>query len=249
MHIPGSYEASPDRPLATVLRRLLAARETAESVLSVVEDVAFDRVHGIEARSIVPWDEVGDVVGGRPDTSRSYVPTRGRHLDRLFAALDLPPGLGMVDIGAGKGLVLLKAARWPFARIVGVENSEQLVGIAEANVARYRRRTGRVGSIEMVHADAAAWEVPPNIHLVYLYNPFEEAILEQVMQRIHRSAAAHPRPMWVVMNHPQDSGLIVGAGVFRQTGQVRYGSGNFWTYQNAESVAQAPLCGPRSLAG
>ena len=43
-----------------------------------------------------------------------------------------------VDMGSGKGRALLVASELPFAKIVGVELSQELHQIAEENVRRYR---------------------------------------------------------------------------------------------------------------
>ncbi len=241
LRVPGSNVTASDPPLRRALRRVASARETAQSVASVVEDVAFDLRYGVETRTVVPVEAVLGVVGANAQSSRSYVPTRGRHLDRIFPALGLPAGLGFVDIGSGKGLVLLKASQRSFARIIGVEFGENLVEVARNNVDRYRARAGRGAEIELVHADASAWPVADDIHVIYLYNPFEEHILSQVMARVHASAAAAPRPMWIIINHPQVEALITDAGHFQQSGRVRYGSANFVVYQNALARRLAPL--------
>ena len=239
--VPGSNVDASDPPIRRALRRIASVRQTAQSVASVVEDVVFDLRYGIETRTVVPVESVFGVVGANAQASRSYVPTRGRHLDRIFAALELPAGLGFVDIGSGKGLVLLKASRLPFARIIGVEFGENLVRTARDNVDRYRARTSRGAQIELVHADASAWPVADDIHVIYLYNPFEEHILRQVMARVHESAAAAPRPMWIIINHPQVEALITDADHFQQSGRVRYGSANFVVYQNVLARRLAPF--------
>ena len=50
-----------------------------------------------------------------------------------------------LDLGAGKGRMLLAASRYPFRRVIGVELSDRLAAIARSNVAafRLRARSGR----------------------------------------------------------------------------------------------------------
>ena len=57
-----------------------------------------------------------------------------------------------VDFGCGKGRVLFLAARYRFARIIGVELSERMAEQARRNLAREPRVVVEV-------ANAAAWPV------------------------------------------------------------------------------------------
>jgi hypothetical protein len=56
-----------------------------------------------------------------------------------------------IDIGTGKGLLLLLALQFPFERIIGVEACSRLAAVARENTASHDR-------IEVVCADAAVYE-------------------------------------------------------------------------------------------
>jgi tRNA G46 methylase TrmB len=53
-----------------------------------------------------------------------------------------------VDVGSGMGRVVLQAARYSFRKVIGVEISETLHGIAWENIDRNRQRL-RCGDIEL----------------------------------------------------------------------------------------------------
>lgn len=65
-------------------------------------------------------------------------PTVAEHLIGLVA--DRARGFTFIDYGAGKGRVLLIAARYQFDRVVGVELSEPLIRVAAANIAVYAQK-------------------------------------------------------------------------------------------------------------
>lgn len=67
-----------------------------------------------------------------------------------------------VDVGSGKGRVLIVAAMYPFKRIIGVEYSPALVRICLDNL----RRVGASEKCEVVGADAADYEFPDGNLLV-----------------------------------------------------------------------------------
>ena len=123
----------PPVPLPARLRALAARgpRSLAQTLASVVDDWRLDLSLGVETREKVELGHIGPVLGAHADHGRAYHPTRARHLRRLFDALDLPPGIGLLDYGSGKGLVLFVAAERPFARLTGVEYAHALHAAAE----------------------------------------------------------------------------------------------------------------------
>src|SRR5215471_11844719 len=59
-----------------------------------------------------------------------------------------------IDLGSGKGRVLLMASDYPFRRIVGVELLAALHHIAEQNIEQYHSDSQRCFALESVCADA-----------------------------------------------------------------------------------------------
>ena len=57
-----------------------------------------------------------------------------------------------VDFGSGKGRVVYQGARYPFARVVGVEISEDMNRVARENVERMRAQL-RSREVELVTSD------------------------------------------------------------------------------------------------
>ena len=55
-----------------------------------------------------------------------YEPTRARPFRTLLRRLDPPTSSGFVNVGCGKGLVLVIAAEYGFKRVVGIEFSQEL---------------------------------------------------------------------------------------------------------------------------
>jgi SAM-dependent methyltransferase len=96
-----------------------------------------------------------------------------------------------VDVGAGKGRALLLAAELPFRKVIGVELSEELAGIAQGNVERWSHvsRTN-AKKIRVVHRDATKFRWPRTPLLVYLYNPFACSLIAQMAERLAAVAAS-----------------------------------------------------------
>lgn len=222
----------PARDLAARLRGLRrhGLRRGLETAASIAEDVFFDLHRRVETGRSVGIGAAGPVLGDHGAHGRAYHATRVRHFRKLMAALSLPPGLGLLDYGAGKGRVLLLAGELPFARVVGVEYAPALCAEAERNLDVWRARTGRGANVEIVRADAATWEVAPDLHVFYLFNPFDEVVLARVVDQVHASLRRHPRPAWLVSNKARPDVIVGRRGLFRPHLDLAYGNAEFRVY-------------------
>src|SRR5262245_2221954 len=86
-----------------------------------------------------------------------------------------------IDLGSGKGRVLLLASEHPFGEIIGVEYGLELHQIAVANAQTFNNPAQRCRSITLHHKDAAEFEFPPTPIVLFMFNPFDQHIMAQVM--------------------------------------------------------------------
>lgn len=107
-----------------------------------------------------------------------------------------------IDLGSGKGRALLLASEYPFRRIIGVELVRELHEVARENVAKYKSEAQRCTDIELICADARDFKFPLEPTLLYLFNPFIDAVFEAVLDRLERSLREHPREAYVVYHNP-----------------------------------------------
>src|SRR5579859_1395497 len=85
-----------------------------------------------------------------------------------------------IDIGCGKGRVLIVAAMYPFKSIVGIEYSPELARICRRNLEKLKIEN----RCEVVVADAADYQFPKGNLLVFLYNPFDAIVYGQVLKNL-----------------------------------------------------------------
>jgi SAM-dependent methyltransferase len=154
-------------------------------------DRVFDTLFGVDTARHVPLDELefDDTAG------LHYEPSNWINLILLRRALR-SLGVGeqdvFIDLGCGKGQILLIAARFPFRRVIGLDLSERMLEVARRNVESHRLRA-RCGEVELVAADALRYDIPPDVTVCYYYNSFPRNVLEVVSERLVASADAHPR--------------------------------------------------------
>jgi SAM-dependent methyltransferase len=143
-------------------------------------------------------DTFGKVVTDEHDLKRGfYRPLPWGALSRILRQEDVGPDDTFLDLGAGKGrAVFLAAARYPFKRVIGVELSKDLSDVARANIDRLRDQL-ICQDVHIVNADVLDYEIPDDVTVVFLYNPFRGHVFESVIQKPLHSVDRLPRRMRV----------------------------------------------------
>jgi SAM-dependent methyltransferase len=107
-----------------------------------------------------------------------------------------------IDLGSGKGRTLLMASDYGFRRIVGVELIPALHQIAQENVRQYKSESQKCFALEAICADATTFSFPEEPLVVFLFNPFGETGMRQMVANLEQSRSARPRPVYVLYHNP-----------------------------------------------
>jgi len=173
-------------------------------------DEEFDRTHGVDTGGMIPASSK-DIDSENWVHASAYIP---------MAPIDLGAMLKdegiryeetiFVDLGCGKGRVVLLAAGLPFKRVIGVEFSRSLSEIAKDNVRRYRGPRACF-DVDIVAGDAAEYAWPPDPLVVFMYHPFDATIMARVAANLEAANAAHPRRILVIYWKPVHAEVLDSA--------------------------------------
>ena len=161
-----------------------------------------------------------------------YEPTYTRPFNKLLATLKLPTIFVFVDVGSGKGKILLLAARYGFEKNIGIEFSKELCDIANQNIASFRagRYTPR---IKIINTDVLHYSIKAIKNIFYLFNPFDKMILAQFLKNILDSLRKTERPLWLIFNNmPCHKSLLSEISALTKYGSYVFGSIEFVVYTN-----------------
>lgn len=111
--------------------------------------------------------------------NNNYSKSPKKVLKRVFAEIDFSEQHGFLDMGCGKGYVMLCAAEYPFKRIGGVEYTSELCEICRKNLHILKH-----DDIDTFHCDAKEFEHYEDYDIFYFGNPFDETILSVVAEKI-----------------------------------------------------------------
>jgi SAM-dependent methyltransferase len=145
-------------------------------------------------------------------TARPYFATEPWLFDQMMQAISVHfSQFTFIDLGSGKGRVLLMASDYPFKRIIGVEFIPELHRAAEENIARYASQRQQCRQIETLCMDARDFQFPPGPLVVYLFNPFSESTFARVLENLRQSIEQAPQPVYIAYRFTEFGGLLTQA--------------------------------------
>ena len=128
-----------------------------------------------------------------------YEPTPYSVLARLAESGFVGSSDHVLDYGCGKGRAAFFLVARTGCRATGIDRSEKLVAMAEANRSRFER-AGRI-CFERAQAERYA---PRSENVFFFFNPFSEDVLRIVLRRILGAWEANPRRLRLIFYYPSD---------------------------------------------
>lgn len=220
-------------PTTDFLKRVLSTRPTStlQSALSVYDDYVFDKRYQLDTRSEVAIDDL-DISQEDKQHADKYKPTRARYFRKIMEKVDLPRDGVFVDVGCGKGRILLLAAEQGFNQVVGLEISPALCQIAERNVETFKEARPKTGSIKVVCTNILDYQMDGSETVFFLYSPFGCSVTEQFLEMIRQSLKDHPRDLCLIIDEFRFPELLADDDYFEQSLVYKYGAAVFHVYSH-----------------
>jgi hypothetical protein len=198
-----------------IMGKLSKVFASASAIPGSMQSYMFDRLFGVS----ISVDSVTADYGENNGYGGSHwLPVR-----RVLRNLKPGPQDVFVDLGSGKGIVLLIAGRLPFRRVIGVDIDEELDRSAKENIERAAGRL-RAAEVTSVAASVLEWPVPDDLSVVYMFNPFTGKTFHEAMERIFDSYDRKPRELRIIYGYPAEHDWLVSSGRV----VVESVSGCFW---------------------
>ncbi len=132
-------------------------------------------------------------------------------LDLFFEKVNLTKSRHFLDIGSGKGRALFVAAARGAQKVTGVELSSKLLGLARKNIVHFSEiYPGK--NISLKHDDAWYFEIEKDVDIIFLFNPFDEILMQQVADNIDQSLEENPRKIQVIYFNPLHKHVFLNQG-------------------------------------
>jgi predicted RNA methylase len=180
----------------------------------------WDRKHSVDTSGQIDLVNI-DVVGPNRDGGYSSVstsPSAYAFLSTFFP--DNWREFTFVDVGCGKGRVLLLAASQGFDKIMGIEFAPLICQIAEQNLVRFVGR--RPTEWAIINADATEIDLPSGVPLlIYSFNPFDAEIWKRFVPVLLRAREVNKKPLCLVISGTMPEAVHAASAVVAGTARFR----------------------------
>ncbi len=180
---------------------------TSKAMFSHLYDLYFDRKYKIDTSS---WSPREDFLKEHTisDDYGHYQPNYVFLIKKVLKQLKLTKNQNFIDLGSGKGRVLLIAAQYGFEVVRGVEFSKPLCEIAQRNVEIFKKKVSKLSPIEIDNMDARDYVFSEKDSVIFMYNPFNGSIFETVIKNLKVSIERHPRTVTLIYMHPTEKDRV-----------------------------------------
>ena len=189
---------------------------------SYIHDLSWDREHGVDTSGRVDVDEMSAPEHEKEGAGR-YEPTPAECFTYMLDEAKLGPveSYSFVDLGSGKGRVVILAALAGFRKAIGVELGEELHAVACRNfeVMGARLKECRIVALR---ADARSFDFPSEPTVCFLNNSFRAGVLDTVLDNIEASLAGRPRPFTLIYYHPDHAERIERRPIWQVVSKGRW---------------------------
>jgi len=180
---------------------------TISIIVNRMFDFHFDWKYKTDTRNIISLKDL-TVTGENKERGSFYQPTMALSFNRLLDTIPLPPESVLVDFGCGKGRVLLLAVLRGIRTAVGIEFSPELCEIARNNVRIVEKATGSRLDIAVIEGDVTHYEIEDDQNVFFLFNPFDDVVLEAVVKNIQKSLQRKSRQIAIIYYNPVHSHIL-----------------------------------------
>jgi len=175
----------------------------------------FDQQYGVETGGFVDGRRLGS---GHPHDrhSSAYWGTPSSLFDGVISLwrdtlITTPYSLRdytLIDIGCGKGRVVMLASDVGFRKVIGVELNPALASIARQNLAKWQGANHICTDIAIHHADALDAPIPESPVLIYFFNSFDAYLTQLLLDRLQALSQTRSTPIDFIYTRPEHAELF-----------------------------------------
>ena len=196
-----------------------------ESALYRLEDAWFDWRWNVDTNTRVEQRQL-KVDSANQVHAKPYYPTRGGAFRHALKHFGIKPQGHFVDLGSGKGRMLMLASQAGFEHAIGVEFAPELAAIAKENARQFIKLRG-AGHINTLCMDATKYEFKAEDRMLFMYCPFGRTITQAVAEQLRHSLERSPRTFDVLYAQPDFVDTLTTCAPLHVRGQMTYGGFEF----------------------
>jgi SAM-dependent methyltransferase len=152
------------------------------------------------------------IINGDTGKASPYEAANYYLLEKLFTAFRKISNAGsLIDLGCGKGRVLVVAAYFGFTNITGIDFATELCEEASANMKKLYQKFPGV-KWKVINDNVTSYNIAPGDSVFFLFNPFTEEIIKIFLEKLENSCRQFPRTTWFLYASPLHKEILLNRG-------------------------------------
>jgi SAM-dependent methyltransferase len=133
-------------------------------------------------------------------------------LEKLLSAFQKVSGLtSIVDLGSGKGRVLMVAPHFGFTDITGIDFAKELCLQANMNMREKEKEFPNI-RWRVINENVENYDIGGSDSVFFMFNPFTEVVLKGFLEKLDHSCHQFPRRIYFLYASPQHQQLLLDNG-------------------------------------
>ncbi|HLP36605.1 class I SAM-dependent methyltransferase [Lacibacter sp.] len=175
------------------------------------QEIKGEKKYGINSTSANDLAEF-QIKGNQLSHATEYMPVNYFTIEHVLDHLPENARQGtFLDIGCGKGRALCVAAAYGFTKLYGIDFAKQLIEKAEKNLSLTKKRFPSI-HYELSWSDISTLEISKDVSTLFLFNPFDDVLMKNIIRKINSSLQQYPREFYVLYCSPRHEELFFADG-------------------------------------
>jgi SAM-dependent methyltransferase len=133
-------------------------------------------------------------------------------LEHLFTAFrKISDITSIVDLGCGKGRVMMVAAHFGFTKTTGIDFAKEMCEEANANMMKKQKQFPGL-TWNVIRQNVENYDIRSDDSVFFMFNPFDYSVLKNFLRKLNISCDQFPRPIYFIYASPQHDKLLLNNG-------------------------------------
>ncbi len=182
------------------------------AIYIIYHEIKGEKKYGIDTIGINNLDELDSK---HLDNATIYMPAVYPMLEMVFEKINVKNLHHLLDIGCGKGRAICVAVEMGCKKVSGIDFSKELCMDALQNLTIVQQKHPSLQA-KIINSDAFTYTIPPDVDAIFLFNPFDDFLMKEVVKNIELSLQLNPRSIQIIYANPLCKDPFIKAG-FKET--------------------------------
>jgi cyclopropane fatty-acyl-phospholipid synthase-like methyltransferase len=178
--------------------------------------MAFDNIRGsikYGSNTFIPVELKNlTITSGDVKKASRYEAVSFYMLEQLFTAFRKISGeTSIIDLGCGKGRMMMVAAHYGFVNITGIDFAKEVCEQAVANMKIKEKEFPEI-KWKVINQNVEDYTIRPEDSVFFMFNPFKPQVLKKFLKKLDVSCKQFPRTTYFIYASPQHQKELLDNG-------------------------------------